>query len=142
NNLVIFGTGNAEPWNPAAKGRDKAGADNAYGDNLYTSSIVAVNADTGQYAWHYQETPEDRWDYDSDAQITVADLTIDGQQRHVVLHAPKNGFFYILDAKSGKLLSGTGWTTQNWTTGIDPATGRPKVNPEARYEVTGKLWVS
>jgi alcohol dehydrogenase (cytochrome c)/quinohemoprotein ethanol dehydrogenase len=142
NNLVIFGTGNAEPWNPAANGRDKAGADNAYGDNLYTSSIVAVNADTGQYAWHYQETPEDRWDYDSDAQITVADLTIDGQQRHVVLHAPKNGFFYILDAKSGKLLSGTGWTTQNWTTGIDPATGRPKVNPEARYEATGKLWVS
>jgi alcohol dehydrogenase (cytochrome c)/quinohemoprotein ethanol dehydrogenase len=139
-NLVIFGTGNAEPWNPAANGRDKAKG--ATGDNLYTSSLVAVNADTGAYAWHFQETPEDRWDYDSDAQITLADLTIDGQQRHVVMHAPKNGYFYILDAKSGKFLSGTPWTAQNWTTGIDPATGRPQINPEARYEKTGRLWVS
>jgi alcohol dehydrogenase (cytochrome c)/quinohemoprotein ethanol dehydrogenase len=140
-NLVLFGTGNAEPWNPAANGRNKP-ASNAAGDNLYTSSIVAVNADTGAYAWHFQETPEDRWDYDSDAQITLADLTIDGQQQHVLLHAPKNGFFYILDAKTGKFLSGTPWTMQTWTTGIDPVSGRPQINPEARYEQTGKLFVS
>jgi alcohol dehydrogenase (cytochrome c)/quinohemoprotein ethanol dehydrogenase len=141
NNMVIFGTGNAEPWNPAANGRDKVGGETS-GDNLYTSSIVAVNADTGAYAWHYQETPEDRWDYDSDAQITLADLTIDGKQQHVVLHAPKNGYFYVLDAKTGKFLSGTPWTAQTWTTGIDPVTGRPQINPQARYEQTGKLWVS
>jgi len=139
-NLVLFGTGNAEPWNPAANGRNKGGPKGD--DNLYTSSIVAVDADTGEYAWHYQETPEDRWDYDSDAQITLADLTIDGEQRHVVLHAPKNGYFYILDAKTGKFISATPWTEMNWSTGIDPVTGRPAINPEARYEQTGKLWVS
>lgn len=141
-NLVFFGTGNAEPWNPAANGRDKAAGAQGAGDNLYTSSIVAVNADTGEYAWHFQETPEDRWDYDSNAQITVADMKIGDAQRRVVLHAPKNGYFYILDAQTGKFLSGTPWTMQNWTTGIDPVTGRPQVDPEARYEVTGKQWVS
>jgi alcohol dehydrogenase (cytochrome c)/quinohemoprotein ethanol dehydrogenase len=139
-NLVIFGTGNAEPWNPAANGR--LGANGTAGDNLYTSSIVAVNADTGEYAWHYQETPEDRWDYDSDAPITLADLTIDGQPRHVVMHAPKNGYFYILDAKTGKFMSATPWTQITWSTAMDPQTGRPTINPEARYEQTGKLWVS
>jgi alcohol dehydrogenase (cytochrome c)/quinohemoprotein ethanol dehydrogenase len=141
-NLVLFGTGNAEPWNPAANGRDKTAGAQGSGDNLYTSSIVAVNADTGAYAWHFQETPEDRWDYDSDAQITLADLTIGGKQQRVVLHAPKNGYFYILDAKTGKFLSGTPWTTQNWTTGIDPVSGRPTINPAARYEQTGMQWVS
>ena len=132
-NLVFFGTGNAEPWNPAAAGRS--------GDSLYTSSIVAVNADTGAYAWHFQETPEDRWDYDSNAQITIADLTIDGTQRRVLLHAPKNGFFYVLDAKTGKFLSGTAYSAMNWATGIDPVTGRPQINPEARYEKTGKPFI-
>jgi quinohemoprotein ethanol dehydrogenase len=133
-NLVYFGTGNAEPWNPAANGRE--------GDSLYTSSIVAVNADTGEYAWHFQETPEDRWDFDSDAQITVADLTIDGKQRHVVMHAPKNGYFYVLDAKTGEFISAKPFAVQNWTTGIDPKTGRPAINPEALYEKTGKPFVS
>jgi quinohemoprotein ethanol dehydrogenase len=139
-NLVLFGTGNAEPWNPAANGRAKLNGE--YGDNLYTSSIVAVNADTGEYVWHFQQTPEDRWDFDSNAQITLADLTIDGEQKRVILHAPKNGYFYVLDAKTGKFLSGSPWTAQNWTLGIDPVTGRPEINPEARYEQTGKLFVS
>jgi len=143
-NLVLFGTGNAEPWNPAANGRNKPGVagTTGAGDNLYTSSIVAVDADTGAYKWHFQETPEDRWDFDSDAQITVADLTVGGAQQHVVLHAPKNGFFYVLDAKSGKFITGTPWTMQTWATGIDPISGRPAINPEARYEQTGKLFVS
>ncbi|WP_225009698.1 MULTISPECIES: PQQ-dependent dehydrogenase, methanol/ethanol family [Novosphingobium] len=132
-NLVLFGTGNAEPWNPAASGRD--------GDALYTSSIVAVNADTGQYAWHYQETPEDRWDFDSDAQITIADLTIDGQKRHVAIHAPKNGHVYVIDVKTGQFLSATPWVPVNWTTGIDPKTGKATIAPEARYEKTGKAFV-
>ncbi len=133
-NLVLFGTGNAEPWNPAAAGRE--------GDSLYTSSIVAVDADTGEYKWHFQETPEDRWDFDSNAQITVTDLAINGEQKHVVLHAPKNGYFYVLDAKSGAFISAGSFVTQNWSTGIDPKTGRPMINPEARYEKTGKPFIS
>ncbi|WP_338467853.1 PQQ-dependent dehydrogenase, methanol/ethanol family [Novosphingobium sp. ZN18A2] len=132
-NLVIFGTGNAEPWVPTANGRD--------GDSLYTSSVVAVDADTGAYKWHFQETPEDRWDFDSDAQITVTDLDIDGKQRHVVMHAPKNGYFYLLDAASGQFIAAKPFVSQNWTTGIDPKTGRPIVAEEAKYEKTGKPFV-
>ncbi|MBS0481620.1 MAG: PQQ-dependent dehydrogenase, methanol/ethanol family [Proteobacteria bacterium] len=135
-NLVYFGTANAEPWNPAH--RNTKGE----GDSLYTASIVAVNADTGEYAWHFQETPEDRWDFDSAQQITVADLTIGGQKQHVVMHAPKNGFFYLLDAKTGKFISAKPFVEPiNWASGIDPVTGRPNVNPDARYEVTGKPFV-
>ncbi len=134
-NLVLFGTGNAEPWNPKA-------IDRGTGDALYTASVVAVDADPGQYRWHFQETPEDRWDFDSDSQIMLADLEIGGQQRHVAMHAPKNGYFYVLDAKTGQFLNAKPFATQNWTTGIDPKTGKPAINPEARYEVTGKPFIS
>ena len=137
--LVLFGTGNAEPWNPKANGRIKAGETD--GNNLYTSSIVALKADSGAYAWHFQQTPEDRWDYDSNAQITIANVNIDGEQRRVVLHAPKNGYFYMLDVASGAFIKADPWTDINWSTGIDPVTGKPEVNPEARYEQTGKMWV-
>ncbi|WP_284124300.1 PQQ-dependent dehydrogenase, methanol/ethanol family [Parerythrobacter aestuarii] len=133
-NLVLFGTGNAEPWNPGANDRGS-------GDSLYTGSIVAVDADTGEYRWHFQETPEDRWDYDSNAQITLADLEIDGKLRHVALHAPKNGYFYVLDAETGEFLSAGSFAPQNWTTGIDPKTGKPTINPEARYENSGAPWI-
>ncbi|WP_374283748.1 PQQ-dependent dehydrogenase, methanol/ethanol family [Novosphingobium sp.] len=133
-NLVYFGTGNAEPWNPAANGRE--------GDSLYTSSIVAVDADTGEYKWHFQETPEDRWDFDSNAQITAADLDVNGQKRRVVLHAPKNGYFYMLDAKSGQFISAGSFAPQTWTTGIDPKTGRAQINPDAKYEKTGKPFLA
>ncbi|MFM6932462.1 MAG: PQQ-dependent dehydrogenase, methanol/ethanol family [Novosphingobium sp.] len=131
--LVLFGTGNAEPWNPAAAERQ--------GDSLYTSSVVAVRADNGEYVWHFQETPEDRWDYDSNAQITLADIEIGGKLRHVALHAPKNGYFYVLDAGTGEFLSAGAFSPQNWTTGIDAKTGRPSINPDARYEKTGKPFV-
>ncbi|WP_296680617.1 PQQ-dependent dehydrogenase, methanol/ethanol family [Novosphingobium sp.] len=134
-NLVLFGTGNAEPWNPNA-------VDRGVGDALYTASVVAVDADTGTYRWHFQETPEDRWDFDSDAQIMLADLEIGGKKRHVALHAPKNGYFYVLDAKTGEFLNAKPFATQNWTTGIDPKTGKPTINPEARYEKTGKAFIS
>ncbi len=134
--LVYFGTANAEPWNPAHRNTDGAG------DSLYTASIVAVRPDTGEYVWHFQETPEDRWDFDSNQQITVADLTIDGKQRHVVMHAPKNGFFYVLEAKTGKFISGKPFVDGiNWASGLDPVTGKPNVNPEAKYEITGKPFV-
>ena len=132
-NLVYFGTANAEPWNPAH--RNTKGA----GDSLYTASIVAVNADTGTYAWHFQETPEDRWDFDSTQQIIVADLDLNGAKQHVIMHAPKNGFFYTLDAKTGKFISGKPFVKGiNWASGLDPVTGVPTINPEAQYEKTGK----
>ena len=133
-NLIYFGTANAEPWNPAPMGRR--------GNNLYTSSIVAVNADTGQYAWHFQETPEDRWDFDSNQSIIVATLDVAETPRRVILHAPKNGYFYVLDAKTGEFISGKPFTAVNWAKGLDPKTGRPDVNPKARYEQTGKPFVS
>jgi quinohemoprotein ethanol dehydrogenase len=134
--LIYFGTANAEPWNPAA--RSPQG-----GDNLYTSSIVAVKAETGEYAWHFQETPNDRWDFDSDQQIMTADLDLNGTKQHVIMHAPKNGFFYTLDAKSGKFISGKPFATLiTWAKGLDPVTGRPIVNPDAEYEKTGKPFVS
>ena len=98
--LVYFGTANAEPWNPSYRNTNGAG------DSLYTASIVAVKPDTGEYVWHFQETPEDRWDFDSNQQITVTDLTIGGQKRRVVMHAPKNGYFFVLDAKTGAFVAG------------------------------------
>ncbi|WP_284126404.1 PQQ-dependent dehydrogenase, methanol/ethanol family [Parerythrobacter aestuarii] len=134
--LVYFGTANAEPWNPAYRNTDGAG------DSLYTASIVAVKPDTGEYAWHFQETPEDRWDFDSNQQITVTNLEIDGKERRVVMHAPKNGFFYVLDAASGEFISGKPFVEGiNWASGLDPETGKPDVNPEAKYELTGKPFV-
>ena len=132
-NLVLFGTGNPEPWNPAPTGRA--------GDNLYTSSVVAVHADTGRYAWHFQETPEDRWDMDSNAQITVVDLKIGGEPRHVALHAPKNGFFYVLDAKTGQFISAAAFAPQNWAKSVDATTGRATLNPDALYDKKGTPFV-
>jgi quinohemoprotein ethanol dehydrogenase len=132
--LVYFGTANAEPWNPAARG-------STGGDSLYTASIVAVKPETGEYVWHFQETPEDRWDYDSNQQIIATNLNIGGQDRRVIMHAPKNGFFYVLDARTGKFISGKAFAKVNWASGLDPATGRPNINPEARYEVTGKPFI-
>jgi alcohol dehydrogenase (cytochrome c)/quinohemoprotein ethanol dehydrogenase len=130
--LVYVGTGNGAPW--PAEIRSPGG-----GDHLYLSSIVALRADTGEYAWHYQTTPNESWDYDNTNQIFTADLVIDGQSRHVVMQAPKNGFFYVLDAASGELLSADPYVTGiNWARGIDPKTGRPIVNPEANYGKTGK----
>lgn len=133
--LVYFGTGNGEPWNQGVR-------DPNYGDNLFTSSVVAVHADTGRYAWHFQETPQDHWDYDSDSQIMAATITLAGKPTRVVMHAPKNGFFYVLDAKTGKFLSGKAYAAVvNWAKGLD-ANGKPDINPEAFYDRTpGKIWV-
>ena len=133
--LIYFGTANAEPWNPNARG-------SAAGDSLYTASIVAVKPDTGEYVWHFQETPEDRWDFDSNQQIIVADIPVNGKPQHVVMHAPKNGFFYTLDAATGKFISGKAFAEVTWAKGLDPVTGTPIVNPEAKYEKTGKPFVS
>ena len=116
-NLIYFGTGNAGPW--AASIRNPSDK-----DNLYTSSVVALDLDTGKYVWHFQETPADTWDYDADQDLILTDLTIDGQTRPVLLHAAKNGFFYVLDRKTGQLISAKNFVDVNWATGYSAA-GRP-----------------
>ena len=123
-NMVYIGTGNGSPWNRNI--RSPAG-----GDNLYLGSIVALNADTGKYLWHYQETPGDNWDYTSTQPMILADITIDGQPRKVVLHAPKNGFFFVIDRTNGRFISAKNFVDVNWATGYD-ASGRPIEVPEAR----------
>ncbi len=131
--LVIFGTGNGAPW-------DAVDRDAGQGDNLFLSSIVAVHADDGTYAWHYQETPWETWDYDTGQQLMLLDMEVDGQMRHVVTQASKNGFFYVLDAATGEFLSGENYTEVNWATGINKETGRPFIVPEARYNVTNAVF--
>ena len=128
--LLYIGVGNGGPW--AHKVRSAQG-----GDNLFTCSIVALRPDTGEYVWHYQENPGDEWDFDSSEQMILADLKIDGRNRRVLLHAPKNGFFYVLDRETGKLISAKPFTKVSWASGIDLATGRPIENPEARYDNSG-----
>ena len=124
--LVYFGVGNGTPWDRHA--RSPQG-----GDNLFLSSVVALRADSGEYVWHYQETPGDAWDFDSAESLILADLTINGSPRKVLLHAPKNGFFYVLDRTTGELLSAKPYTAVSWATGIDLKSGRPIENPQARY---------
>jgi len=126
-NRIYLGTGNASPWNPRV--RDPGG-----GDNLYTAAIVALNADTGQYAWHYQLNPRESWDYDADEQMTLADLVIGGARHRVLMQAPKNGFFYVLDRDTGRLISAGKIGTVTWADHIDRATGRPVEAPNVRYE--------
>jgi PQQ-dependent dehydrogenase (methanol/ethanol family) len=131
-NYVLVGTGSGAPW--PAEIRSPGG-----GDHLYLSSIVALDLDTGKYVWHYQTTPNESWDYDNTSQLFTADLTLQGQPRHVVMQAPKNGFFYMLDAKSGELLSAVPYVPGvNWASGVDMKTGRPIKNPQANYSKTGK----
>lgn len=131
--LVLFGTGNGAPWD--AIERDSGG-----GDNLFISSIIAVHAEDGSYAWHYQQGPWETWDYDTVQQLMLLDLPIAGEMRHVVVQASKNGFFYILDAATGELLNAEPYTEVNWATGINLENGRPFEVPEARYNLTGKAY--
>jgi quinohemoprotein ethanol dehydrogenase len=128
-NLVIFGVGNGAPW--SAVERDPGG-----GDDLFLSSIVALDADTGEYRWHYQATPWETWDYDAVQQLTLLDAEIGGVMRHVVMQASKNGFFYVLDAATGRLLSANPYVGVNWASGVNLDTGRPIEVPDARYDVT------
>jgi quinohemoprotein ethanol dehydrogenase len=129
--LLYFGTGNGTPWDRRA--RSPKG-----GDNLFTNSVVALKPDTGEYVWHYQETPGDAWDFDSAEPMILADLTIAGSPRKVLLHAPKNGFFYVLDRATGEVISAKPYTAVSWATGVDLKTGRPMENAAARYEDSGK----
>ncbi len=125
-NLLLMGVGNGAPWNSKVRSPDG-------GDNLFTVSIVAVDADTGEYKWHYQEIPAEEWDYDAVQQITVADIAINGATRHVAMQATKSGYYYMIDATTGQLLVANNFVPVNWTTGYDLATGRPVINDKARY---------
>ena len=123
-NLLYIGTGNGSPW--SHKKRSPNG-----GDNLYLSSIVALNADTGEYVWHYQATPGDNWDYTSTQDLILSELMIDGERRKVIMQAPKNGFFFVLDRTNGEFISADNYVDVNWATGYD-SNGRPIEVPEAR----------
>jgi quinohemoprotein ethanol dehydrogenase len=126
-NQLYIGVGNGSPWNRRIRSEDK-------GDNLFLSSIVALNPDTGKYLWHYQETPGESWDFTASQQITLAIIDVEGQSRDVILHAPKNGFFYVIDRHSGALLSAEKFAPVNWASGIDKVTGRPIETENARFK--------
>lgn len=127
--LLYFGTGQAGPW--VQKFRSAPGK-----DNLYICSIIAVKPETGKFVWYYQTTPGDEWDYDSIADLVLADVPIDGKLRHVIMQAPKNGYFYVLDRETGKFISGAPLQKITWNKGLDPKTGRPIDNPDAHYGTT------
>ncbi len=116
--LLYVGTGNGSPWN--RKIRSPGG-----GDNLYLSCILAIDPDTGSLKWHYQTTPSDNWDYTATQHIILADMDIDGKPRKVLMQAPKNGFFYLLDRETGELLSAKNYVDINWASEVDMKTGRP-----------------
>ena len=124
--LLYVGTGNGAPWNRTM--RSPGG-----GDNLYLSSILALRPETGELIWHYQTTPGDSWDFDSTSHIILADLSIGGAMRKALIQAPKNGFFYVLDRGTGKLISAKPYAVVTWAKEIDQKTGRPVVNPAALY---------
>ncbi len=130
-NHIYIGAGNAGPYDPVL--RDPGST----GDNLYTSSIVALDADTGKYVWHYQETPRDSWDYKATPNMVMATLNLDGKPVKVLMHAPTNGFFYVLDRATGKPISAKAATVVTWAKGIDLKTGRPIEEPGIRYDQGG-----
>jgi quinohemoprotein ethanol dehydrogenase len=125
--LLYLGTGNGSPW--ARQYRSPRG-----GDNLYLSSIVALDVETGELAWYYQTTPGETWDFTATQHIILADLVIGGNMRKVLMQAPKNGFFYVLDRATGELLSADPYVYVNWALGVDMESGRPIENPLSRYE--------
>lgn len=125
-----IGVGNGAPWNREIRSPSIAGRNN---DNLFLSSVVGVDPDTGAYKCHYQETPGETWDYTATQPIILSTLNIGGQERRVLMHAPKNGFFYVIDRDDCGLISAGSIATQTWASGVDVSTGRPIENAEARF---------
>jgi len=124
--LLYVGTGNGSPWSRYI--RSPGG-----GDNLYLSSILALDPQTGEIQWHYQTTPGDNYDYTATQHMILADLEVGGRTRQVIMQAPKNGFFYVLDRKTGEFLSAENYVGVSWAHGVDPETGRPIRNEDAEY---------
>jgi quinohemoprotein ethanol dehydrogenase len=133
--LLYIGVGNGSPWNHGLRSEGT-------GDNLFLASIVALDPDDGSYVWHYQTSPGETWDHTATQQIVVADLDINGMSRRVVMQAPKNGFFYVLDAKSGELISAEPFTAISWATHVSKETGRPVETPQARFYRTQQAFTS
>jgi quinohemoprotein ethanol dehydrogenase len=133
-NLIYVGTGNGVPWPQILRGQE------GY-DNLYVSSILAVNPDNGELKWHYQAVPGDSWDVDNVQQLILADIEIGGRPRKVLMQASKGGFFYVLDRITGEFLSATPFAPLNWASGHDAA-GRPRINKEAYYTTTQPAVIS
>lgn len=131
-NLLYIGTGNASPYTIKEHGRRG-------GDDLYANCIVAIHADTGRMAWYYQIVPGDEWDYDATQKMILADLTLEGGVRKVLMQASKDGFFYVLDRMSGEFISAQNFAYVNWTKRLDPKTGRPQPNPDAEYLAAPRL---
>jgi len=125
-NLIYLGVGNGFPYNQNKRSPEG-------GDNLFLASIVAVKADTGEYVWHYQVCPGEQWDCTATTDMTLAEMEIDGKRRKVLMQAPKNGFFYVLDRKTGEFLSAEKIAKVTWAEKIDPKSGRPVENPGIRY---------
>jgi quinohemoprotein ethanol dehydrogenase len=125
-NRIYLGTGNGSPWNQ--KIRSPGG-----GDNLFLAAIVALDADTGDYVWHYQMNPGETWDFNNTMDIQLADLPVNGEVKPVLIHAPKNGFFYVIDRTNGKLISAEKFGKATWAERIDLKTGRPVETPGARF---------
>jgi quinohemoprotein ethanol dehydrogenase len=125
-NLLYFGTGNGGPWPEVLRGSQGK-------DNLYVCSIIAVNPDSGEMKWYYQAVPGDSWDYDAVAQLTLADVTIAGRPRRVIMQANKNGYFYVIDRLTGEFISASPYAPLNWSEAIDKKTGRPFIHPRANY---------
>jgi quinohemoprotein ethanol dehydrogenase len=124
---IYIGVGNGSPW--VRDYRSPGG-----GDNLFLASIVAVRAETGEYVWHYQQAPGEQWDYTATQPMILADLAIDGRERKVLMQAPKNAFFYVLDRETGELISAQKFAPNYWASHVDLRTGRPVINPEAFYD--------
>jgi quinohemoprotein ethanol dehydrogenase len=131
-NYLYIGVGNGSPWNQNI--RSPGG-----GDNLFLSSVVALNPDTGDYIWHYQTTPGDTWDYTATQHMILAELEIGGELRKVIMQAPKNGFFYVLDRVTGEFISAEEYIPMTWATHVDPESGRPVESDNARYQVANPL---
>ena len=123
---LYIGVGNGSPWNHKIRSEGK-------GDNLFLASIVALDPDTGKYRWHYQGTPGESWDYTHTQTMILATLDLDGTKRKVLMQAPKNGFFFVIDRTNGQFISAKNFVNVNWATGYDAKTGRPIEAPDARY---------
>ena len=124
--LLYFGTAGALPY--VHERRNPAG-----GESLFTSSVLAVDAATGEYVWHYQTVPEDSWEYNATMNIALAALTVDGKPRKTLLIAPKNGFQYVLDRATGELLAAGKYAKVTWASEINIESGRPVLDPQAEY---------
>ena len=124
---VFLGSGDGSPWNRKIRSQGK-------GDNLFLASIVALDGKSGAYRWHYQVNPGESWDYNASMDMELADLSIGGRLRKVLITAPKNGFLYVLDRRSGQLISAEPFVKVTWAKGIDQKTGRPIDTPNSRYE--------